>query len=101
MLGDRRDHFESLEDVWAMFQIVMDERKKREIDPTLAILRECLAEIDSRRTIDRHVEQRLLAMQEFMETMSRWYTQIRRLPQGAVIKFVKMGGKVAKMLGST
>ncbi|MCZ6834185.1 MAG: MarR family transcriptional regulator [Planctomycetota bacterium] len=99
--GDRRDHFESLADVWEMFQIILDERKRREIDPTLRILRECLDQIDSRRKADRHIEQRLTAMLEFMTTMSTWYTQIRRMPQGAIIKFIKMGGKVSKMLGAT
>src|ERR1043166_595904 len=44
VLGDRRDHFESLKDVWELFRIVLDERKKREIDPTLSMLRECIAE---------------------------------------------------------
>src|SRR5438309_11938563 len=42
VMGDRRDHFESVKDVWSLFQIIMDERKKREIDPTLAVLRECV-----------------------------------------------------------
>ena len=44
VMGDRRDHFESMKDVWEMFRLVLDERKRREIDPTLAMLRECLAE---------------------------------------------------------
>src|SRR5436190_18552483 len=44
VLGDRRDYFESMKDVWEMFRAVMDERKKREIDPTISILRECVAE---------------------------------------------------------
>src|SRR5438270_8528562 len=44
VLGDRRDHFESMKDVWEMFRIVLDERKRRETDPTLALLRECVAE---------------------------------------------------------
>jgi len=48
VLGDRRDHFESLKDVWQMFQIVVDERKRREVDPTLAMLRECVAATDGR-----------------------------------------------------
>ena len=43
VMGDRRDHFESVKDVWSLFQIIMDERKKREIDPTLAVLKECVA----------------------------------------------------------
>src|SRR5215470_12606433 len=45
VLGDKRDHFESLKDVWEMFRIVLDERKKREIDPTMHMLRECIAEV--------------------------------------------------------
>src|SRR5205809_5478297 len=44
VLGDKRDHFESIKDVWEMFRVVLDERKKREIDPTLKMLRECMAE---------------------------------------------------------
>src|SRR5271155_4591294 len=37
VLGDRRDHFESMKDVWEMFQVVLTERKRREIDPTVAL----------------------------------------------------------------
>src|SRR5260221_1800781 len=43
VLGDKRDHFESMKDVWELFRVVLDERKRREIDPTLAMLRECIA----------------------------------------------------------
>ncbi len=99
VMGDRRDHFESLADVWEMFQIVLDERKRREIDPTMRVLRECLEAVDAERPADRQLRERLQAMLDFFETMSSWYQQIRRLPQGAVIKFVKMGAKVQKFLG--
>src|SRR5215207_3916088 len=44
ILGDRRDHFESMKDVWEMFRIILEERKRREIDPTLEVLRQCVAE---------------------------------------------------------
>ena len=47
--GDKRDHFESLKDVWEMFRIVMDERKKREFDPTMHMLRACIAEAERTR----------------------------------------------------
>src|SRR3954454_17708138 len=43
VMGDRRDHFESMKDVWEMFRLILDERKKRECDPTLALLRESVA----------------------------------------------------------
>src|SRR5687768_8042397 len=48
VLGDRRDHFESMKDPWEMFRVVLDERKKREIDPTLAMLREVLEEMKAK-----------------------------------------------------
>ena len=44
VLGDRRDHFESFKDVFAMFRIIARERKKREIEPTLRVLRDCIEE---------------------------------------------------------
>lgn len=98
-MGDRRDHFESLKDVWEMFQIVLDERKKREIDPTLAVLRELVGESAGATGKDAYAADRLRDMLDFFETMTNWYGQIRRLPTGAVIKFVKMGDRLSKFLG--
>lgn len=99
VMGDRRDHFESLKDVWEMFQIILDERKKRETDPTLAMLRDLAARSRKDASKDTYVHERLAEMLNFFETMSSWYSQIRRLPTGAVIKFVKMGDRVRKLLG--
>ena len=99
VLGDRREHFESLADVWEMFQTVLDERKRREIDPTLEVLRECIEQIDGQRGGSTEVRKRLEAMLSFFETVSTWYQQIRRLPRPAVIRFMKMGRKVQRMLG--
>ncbi len=99
VLGDRRDHFESMRDVWELFQTVLDERKRREVDPTLALLRECASEAERSGRESDHTRERLAELLNFFETMSAWYMQIRSLPQGAVIKFVKMGGKVRKLLG--
>src|SRR5580693_4545168 len=53
LLGDRRDHFESLQDVWQMFEIIIAERKRREVDPTLEMLRNCLEEKTDERTAER------------------------------------------------
>src|SRR5881409_888758 len=58
VLGDRRDHFETLKDVWEMFRIVLDERKKREIDPTLSMIRACIAEAARDKGADPYTTQR-------------------------------------------
>src|ERR1700692_2738668 len=59
VLGDQRDHFESMKDVWEMFRVVLDERKRREIDPTLAVLRECIAEADKDKETHAYTQTRL------------------------------------------
>jgi len=96
VMGDRRDHFATLTDVWEMFRRVLDERKQREIDPTIELLRSCVEK--AARDKDRYTEERLVAMQEFFETMGGWYAEIRRLPTAAVMKFIKLGSKIRQWI---
>jgi DNA-binding transcriptional regulator GbsR (MarR family) len=98
-MGDKRDHFESMKDPWEMFRAVLDERKKREIDPTLAMLKECLEEADSDKRTDDYTRGRLAALHDFLEATTNWYMQIRRWPTNGLARFVKMGDKARKLLG--
>jgi len=99
ILGDKRDHFESMKDVWEMFRVVLTERKRREIDPTMQMLNECIAESEKSKGTDAYTQQRLGDLREFFETTSAWYVQIRQWPTSAIVKFVKLGDKVLKVLG--
>jgi len=99
VMGDRRDHFESMKDVWEMFQTIMDERKKRECDPSLAILKECVAAAEQGGKSETYTKERLTELLDFFETMTSWYIKVRKMPTGAMIKFVKLGEKVQKLLG--
>src|ERR1044071_6958936 len=76
VLGDKRDHFESMKDPWEMFRAVLDERKRREIDPTLSLLRECIAQAEKDRQTDQYTEERLRALLDFFETTTAWYLQV-------------------------
>ncbi len=98
VLGDSRDHFESIKDVWEMFRVVLDERKKREIDPTMRMLKECLVEAEKDKATDEFTEQRLRDLHNFFETTIAWYVQVRQWPTSAMVKFVKLGDKVIKVL---
>jgi len=99
VLGDKRDHFESMKDVWEMFRAVLDERKKREIDPTQRMLRECLVEAEKDKSADAYTEQRLRDLAGFFEITTGWYEQIRLWPSSALMKFVKAGDKIRKLIG--
>jgi DNA-binding transcriptional regulator GbsR (MarR family) len=99
VMGDKRDHFESMKDVWEMFRVVLDERKRREIDPTLALLEDCIHESGKDKGADEHTLERLRALQDFFQKTTRWYTQISKLPSGALARFVGAGDKALKLLG--
>jgi DNA-binding transcriptional regulator GbsR (MarR family) len=98
VMGDKRDHFEALPDVWETFRIVLDERKKREIDPTLAVLRECIAKAGDNSAAGKYTEQRLRELAGFFEITTDWYGQISRWPTSALTKFMKLGDKIQKLL---
>ncbi len=100
VMGDKRDHFESMKDVWEMFRIVLDERKRREIDPTLNMLRSCIAEAGKDKNADAYTQERLRELADFFETTTAWYGQIRSWPVNALPRFVKLGDKIRKLLGA-
>jgi DNA-binding transcriptional regulator GbsR (MarR family) len=99
VLGDRRDHFESIKDVWEIFRIVSEERKRREIDPTLKVLAECVCEVKSNQQADAYTRERLESMLEFLTAMTGLFEEIIRMPTGALKGVVKLRGKVITLLG--
>ena len=99
-LGDRRDHFESTKDVWEMFRVVLDERKRREIDPTLAVLRSCVADLSKGRKAETYTRERLKEMLEFFEQVTGLYQEFQRLPPRAARKFLQLKGRIGKLVDS-
>ena len=77
----------------------MDERKKREIDPTLSVLREAqtLAETDT--TTPDDMKARLQDMLGFIERMTGWYEQMRRVPRPTLQRLIRLGAGVARFVG--
>ena len=83
-----------------MFQVILEGRKRREVDPTLEVLRECVAEGNESDELDPQTRERLLEMLAFFEMTTSWYEQVRGMPRTTLTRFVKMGNKVAKLLDS-
>ena len=98
VLGDRRDHFESIKDVWEMFRIIIDQRKRREIDPTLEVLRLCIAETETSDSKDAYTKERLKDIYEFFSEVDALYNDIHRFPVSTIRGVVKTKGVVKKFL---
>ncbi len=99
VLGDRRDHFETLKDVWELFRQVLDERKRREIDPTLTMLRECAIEGSQDTELDAATLARMQTVLDFLEMLSTTFEDYQKLSPQTLQRLMKMGGKVARFLG--
>jgi len=97
VLGDRRDHFETSRDVWELFRTVVRERKEREFDPTIGVLRECLASPDFSRE-DKEARQRIADTLAFMETLATWANEMLRLEPTTLMRLLKMGASVQKFV---
>ena len=97
--GDRRDHFESMKDVFEMFRVIMNERRRREVDPTLRLINDCLEDGGKPKASETYVRDRLESMKEFFELATTFAAQLDRMPTGALVKVAKMGDKTLKLLG--
>ncbi|CUA93608.1 GbsR/MarR family transcriptional regulator [Thiomonas bhubaneswarensis] len=95
--GDRRDYFSAPDDVWAIFRTLAEERRKREIDPTLSMLREALMEQPEGQA-ERHAQERMRQMHDLIELATRWFDDIQRMPSEDVRQLMQLGGAVQKLL---
>jgi DNA-binding transcriptional regulator GbsR (MarR family) len=95
--GDRREFFATPEDIYAIVRTLIDERKKREIDPTLSMLRELLMRSPDS-DAERHAQERMREMHELIELMTGWYADVQKLETERLIQLLTLGSKVVKVL---
>ncbi len=98
VLGDRRDYFESLHDVWELFRVIIEQRKQRELNPTLTMLRSCAAEVDSEKETDPITKKRIHNMLEFVDSTSKWYEEISAVSTSTLTKLMAQGKRITKLV---
>ncbi len=94
---DRREHFSALEDPWAVIRTLAEERRKREVDPTLTVLRDLMLR-EPANEAERHAQQRLAGMTEAIELLTSWADEVQKLPDERIVALLKLGAGVAKVL---
>ena len=94
---DRREYFSAPEDIWEIFRVLIEERRKREIDPTLTMLRGALME-DAVGDEDRYAVARMSDMLELIELTTKWVDDLQGLAPNTIIQLMKLGGGVSRFL---
>lgn len=95
--NDRREYFQAPEDMWTIFRTLATERRKREIDPTLSMLRDALMEQPSVPE-DIHAQERMRQMHGFIDLMTHWLDDVLRMDSSTLTNLMQMGSKVQKLL---
>ena len=98
-LGDRRDFFVAQRDPWEVVRLIIEGRKRRELDPTISFLKECAMELAHDTATPRHVKAQISGQLEFMESLLGWYDSIKNLPRSTLMKMMRMGQRIARIIG--
>jgi len=98
VLGDRRDYFECLSDVWELFRVILEQRKQRELNPTLSMLRNVAVEVEDESDTDPVTKERIQNMLAFVENTSDWYEKIVEVPTPTLRKLMKLGTDITKAI---
>lgn len=97
VLGERTDRFEVQGDVWEMFRKIVDYRKRREVDPTLEMLRESVREIEQGNE-DPHTQKKLGEMLDLFETANSLYAQAQNVPTKTILRIARVSDIVSRLL---
>jgi DNA-binding transcriptional regulator GbsR (MarR family) len=99
LMGERRDHYVALQDVYEIFRLIVEGRKRREIDPTLSVLRDCVLQADE--ATPAAVLKKIGDVLGFVEALNEWYDEMKKLKPGSWLQLMKMGAKVHTLLKKT
>ena len=100
LIGGRRDKFEALKDVMETFRVIMAERKRRELDPTVTLLEKCIDDTKKGGSDEDYTREQLEKMLEFLQFLSLWYAQVDQLSSPALQRLLHSGAKIASFFGS-
>ena len=98
--GDRREYFEAPTDAWEIFRTLAEERRRREIEPTLSMLRNALLETPASDD-DRIAQERMRGMHDLIEMLMTWFDDVPRMDAATLQQLMKMGSKVQRLLEFT
>lgn len=96
--GERKKRFDCIRDVWVLFKQVVDEQKRREVDPMIAMLDQTFSKLEANKD-DPFVRAKLADMIHFFDTTTGWYGKVENMEISTIKKYVKLAGQARKILG--
>ena len=98
VMGDRRDHFEALHDIWEILRVIAAGRRRREIDPTLTMLRNTLLDPTFEKE-EKTTKARIRQVRDFLEVGVSWLDEMQRMHPEILMKIMKLGSRIQRYVG--
>ncbi|WP_428242671.1 GbsR/MarR family transcriptional regulator [Gynuella sp.] len=95
--GDRKDYYVANGSIWQLAQQVMAERKKREVDPTLSMLRSQLMDVEESSEMS-YEQQRMGEIHDLLELFNHWFDDVQNMKPEHLRALMKLGAGVGKVL---
>jgi DNA-binding transcriptional regulator GbsR (MarR family) len=95
--GDRKEYYAPAGEIWDMANRVFEERKKREIDPTLSLLRDNLLD-EANNEEERYAQKQMGEIHNLLETVTKWSSELQRLSPEQLNKLMKLGSGIGKVI---
>lgn len=92
--GDRKDYYAVNGSLWDLALQVVSERRKREVDPTLSLLRSQLMNTDDK----DYAHERMQEMHDLLELFTQWLDDMQRMKPDHLLALLKLGSGVGKVL---
>ena len=96
-LGDRRDYFTTGKDVWELAKVIVEERYRRELAPTVGFLADLINEPEFA-TESEDVQQRIKDTHQFVDTLTSWANEMLKLSSTTLNRILKLGATIQKFL---
>ncbi|MFN3700756.1 MAG: GbsR/MarR family transcriptional regulator [Alphaproteobacteria bacterium] len=94
--GDRKDYYATHEDIWDIVRNLVEERRKREIEPTLTMLRSIILEAPQTQQ-EKHAQAKMQEMHDLIEMLTNWYKDMQNLETERLVHLLKMGARIYKL----
>ncbi len=94
--GDRRDYFTTPDDIWEIVRTLVEQRRQREIEPTLSMLRNVILKSPSSKE-EKHAQEKMREMHDLIEMLTAWYTDMQHMETERLVHLLKLGSRVYKL----
>ena len=94
--GDRKDYYATHEEIWDIVRNLVEARRKREIDPTLTMLRSVIMEQPSSEE-EKHAQAKMEEMHGLIEMLTDWYQEMQAMDTQRLVNLLTMGAKIYKL----